>query len=165
MEVLYGNMNGLSFAISPVVKFRETYIGPYILQGDEVKFGKDAPIEEEIKNNENVLGYVVRTKTTQLDEVGYTIPIFVDNYFLIGEEKGNGLKRCNSIFKLESGDLFQVGDPNSHIDNYGVRVICCESREKLLTTFLRLKHNVFDYLADGNGFREFSKQFVKKNLD
>lgn len=85
MEVLYGNMNGLSFAISPVVKFRETYIGHYILQGDEVKFGKDAPIEEEIKNNENVLGYVVRTKTTQLDEVGYTIPIFVDNYFLIGE--------------------------------------------------------------------------------
>ena len=165
MEVLYGNMNGLSFAISPVVKFRETYIGPYILQGDEVKFGKDAPIEEEIKNNENVLGYVVRTKTTQLDEVGYTIPIFVDNYFLIGEEKRNGLKRCNSIFKLESGDLFQVGDPNSHIDNYGVRVICCESREKLLTTFLRLKHNVFDYLADENGFREFPKQFVKKNLD
>lgn len=84
---------------------------------------------------------------------------------MIGEEKRNGLKRCNSIFKLESGDLFQVGDPNSHINNYGVRVICCESREKLLTTFLRLKHNVFDYLADGNGFREFSKQFVKKNLD
>lgn len=46
MEVLYGKKNGLSFFISPVVKFRETYIDPYV-------------IEEEISNNIGVFDCLI----------------------------------------------------------------------------------------------------------
>lgn len=46
MEVLYGKKNGLSFFISPVVKFRETYIDPYV-------------IEEEISNNIDVFDCLI----------------------------------------------------------------------------------------------------------
>ncbi len=46
MEVLYGKKNGLSFFISPVVKFRETYIDSYV-------------IEEEISNNIDVFDCLI----------------------------------------------------------------------------------------------------------
>ena len=161
MEILYGKKNEVSFAVSPVVKYRESYIGPYILQGNESEFGRDASIEEEIKNNRDVLGYVIRTKCMQLDETGNFTPVYIDNYVMIGEEKRDLLNNSKT-FVLETGDLFHVGDPNSYGNNYGTRVVCCSNRNTLLVSYLKFRHSVFDCLCDGKN-TECSKQFVKKN--
>lgn len=45
MDVLYGKMNDVSFMVSAVVKYRESYVGPYVLYGDEEGFGRTSPIE------------------------------------------------------------------------------------------------------------------------
>lgn len=97
MEVLYGKMNDVSFMVSAVVKYRESYVGPYVLYGDEEKFGRTSPIEQEIKENPDVCGYVIRSKAWQLDDKAELSPIYVDHYVMIGTSVFNANNNLKKI--------------------------------------------------------------------
>lgn len=96
MEVLYGKMNDVSFMVSAVVKYRESYVGPYVLYGDEEEFGRTSPIEQEIKENPDVCGYVIRSKAWQLDDKAELSPIYVDHYVMIGTREVDPLSSKNA---------------------------------------------------------------------
>lgn len=103
MEVLYGKMNDVSFMVSAVVKYRESYVGPYVLRGDEEEFGRTSPIEQEIKENPDVCGYVIRSKAWQLDDKTELSPIYVDHYVMIGTREVDPLSSKNAgVVRLEN---------------------------------------------------------------
>lgn len=163
MEVLYGKMNDVSFMVSAVVKYRESYVGPYVLRGDEEEFGRTSPIEQEIKENPDVCGYVIRSKAWQLDDKAELSPIYVDHYVMIGTREVDPLSSKNAgVVRLENGINFNISSSNCCGKSSATRLTCCKNRNDLLVNYLKFRYSVTGYLCDDK-HSECAKHFVKKD--
>lgn len=163
MEVLYGKVDNISFMVSAVVRYRESYVGPYVLRGDEEMFGRTSPIEQEISENPDVYGYVIRSKTWQLDDKAELSPVYVDHYVMIGTREVDPLSdKDRDVVRLENGINFDINSSNCCGKNATTKLTCCKNRNDLLISYLKFRYSVTDYLCDDK-HSECDKHFVKKD--